>query len=167
MFQSVNPYGWQDNVFSLLKKRWFILSAGTKESFNGMTCSWGGFGELFHKPVMTAYVRPQRHTKLFLDREERFTVSVLPESARKALNLYGTKSGKDMDKCKEAGLTPYFPEADAPSFAEAELILTCRKLLTQPMDPKNFLDDTIEGFYEAGDYHILYIGEIERILVRE
>ena len=59
------------------------------------------------------------------------------------------------------GLTPIpSSSVDAPGFAEAELILECRKMYTQLMDPAGFLDESIDENYPAKDYHTIYYGEI-------
>ena len=126
--------------------------------------SWGGFGHLWQREVATIYIRPQRYTKAFVDNNELFTVSFYGEEYRKALQLCGTLSGKDTNKTEQAGLTPYFVEGTT-AFAEAELILVCRKLYHQDMLPELFDDPAVEqAMYPQKDYHTLYIGEIVKVL---
>jgi hypothetical protein len=48
----------------------------------------------------------------------------------------------------------------APSYNEASLILECRKMYYQDMDPSGFVDKTIQENYAAKDYHRIYFGEI-------
>ena len=60
---------------------------------------------MWGKPVATAYIRPQRHTKTFLDREDYFTLSFLPEQYRKELSYCGSVSGRDEDKIAHCGFT--------------------------------------------------------------
>ena len=74
--------------------------------------------------MITAYIRPQRYTKEFVDANELFTVSFYDKEYRKALNICGTKSGRDCDKVKEAGLTPCFIDGTT-AFEEANMILSC------------------------------------------
>ena len=69
----------QDNVFSLIGDRWMLITAGTAERCNTMTASWGGLGVLWGKPVATVYIRPQRYTLEFVERE---TASPSPSSGR-------------------------------------------------------------------------------------
>ena len=45
---------------SKFDKEWALLTAGDSSKFNTMTISWGGFGTLWHKPVITVYVRKNR-----------------------------------------------------------------------------------------------------------
>ena len=63
-----------------------------------------------------------------------FTLSFFKEDYRKALNLCGSKSGRDCDKDKEAGLTPYYTDGTT-AYEEADLIFVCRKLYAQEMKP--------------------------------
>ena len=164
MFQSINPKELNANFISLLDDRWALLGAKGGESCNAMTVSWGGVGVLFHKPVATIYVRPQRYTYELIEQSPEFTLSFLPEGHRKALTLFGSKSGRDMDKIKESGLTLAMATETAPYFEEAELALVCRKLYLQDFDPKGFLDPAIHEFYPERDYHRMYIGEITQVL---
>lgn len=50
-----------------------------------------------------------------------------------------------------------------PAFAEARLVLVCKKLYRQDLAANCFLDNSlIDTHYPAGDYHCLYVGEIEK-----
>ena len=97
-----------ENPFTLIGNDWALLSAGTPESFNMMTVSWGQVGVLWNKNVATAYVRPQRYTRGFIDQNEIFTLSFFGEEQRDLLKLCGSKSGRDIDKMHLSGLTPEF-----------------------------------------------------------
>ena len=148
------------NPFERLHKQWALLSAGTPEAFNMMTVSWGALGVIWQKPSCTIYVRESRYTKEFIDRNELFTVSFLKEGSREALNLLGSKSGREINKMTESGLTPVFMNG-TPTFAEAELVLVCRKVFSVPMPLENMLDPaTVKANYPSDDPHVQYIGEI-------
>ena len=88
------------NPFTKIGTEWMLITAGDEKNFNTMTASWGGMGIMWNKKVITAYIRPQRYTKEFVDANELFTVSFYDEKYRKALNICGTKSGRDCDKVK-------------------------------------------------------------------
>ena len=62
------------NPFDKIAKQWMLITAGNKEGSNTMTASWGGLGIMWGKKVATAYIRPQRYTKEFVDRAEIFTL---------------------------------------------------------------------------------------------
>lgn len=149
------------NVYEAIGQQWMLVTAGNAEKCNTMTASWGGLGILWGKPAATAYIRPQRYTKAFLDREDCFTLSFLPEQYRKELTYCGRHSGRDEDKWAASGLTPAFTDNGVPYVKEAELVLVVRKQLCQKMDPQCILDPEVkEKHYPQEDYHYMYIGEI-------
>lgn len=160
MFEKMDPKALDQNVFSLIGDQWMLITAGTKEACNTMTASWGGLGVLWGKPVATVYIRPQRYTLEFVERQDTFTLCFFGEEYRKALALCGSKSGRDVDKVKECGFTVEMAE-NAPYFEEADLVLVCKKAYWQDMDPTHFLDGEIDGrWYPEKDYHRIFIGEI-------
>lgn len=69
------------DIFSLFDKKWALLTAGDRASFNSMTVSWGGLGTLWGKSVATVYVRTSRFTHEFMDREGFFTLSFSRKAA--------------------------------------------------------------------------------------
>ena len=147
-----------------IRDRWFLLTAGdfAQGRYNTMTVSWLFIGVMWAKPAVNVFSRPQRHTREFLDAYPDFTLTLFPEKYRPALQLLGTKSGRDGDKIAEAGLTPVASTAvGAPSFAEAELVIEAKKLFAQKLDPASFVDTHIApSLYPNRDFHIHYIGEI-------
>lgn len=53
-------------------------------------------------------------------------------------------------------------------FTEARLVLECRKLYAEPLNPEAFLDKSIvPEWYAAGDFHKMYIVEILNVWVKE
>ena len=167
MFEKIDPKSLEQNVFSLIGERWMLITAGTGERCNTMTASWGGLGVLWGKPVATVYIRPQLYTLEFVEREERFTLCFFGEEYRRALALCGSKSGRDLDKVKECNFTVETVDG-APYFQQADLVLVCRKLYWQDMDPAHFLDGEIDGkWYPQKDYHRIFIGELETVLKKK
>ena len=151
------------DILSVFDKKWALLTAGNGESFNTMTISWGGLGPIWGKPVATVYVRTSRYTHDFMDANEFFTVSFYPEECRQILGVLGSKSGRDMDKMKESGLTPV-QAGGSMSFKEAEVTLVCRKLFRQQLDVANMPEDVAKAMYEGQAPHDMYIGEIVDII---
>lgn len=165
MFEKMDPKALADNVFSMIGDQWMLITAGTGDSCNTMTASWGGLGVIWNKNVATCYIRPQRYTREFVDREDTFTLAFFGEEYRKALALCGAKSGRDIDKVKECGFTVAATESGAPYFAEADLVLVCKKLYVGDIDPDGFMDTALcEKNYPNKDYHKMYIGEIVEVL---
>ena len=160
MLKRIDPKAISQNVFSLIGDQCMLITAGTAQRCNTMTASLGGLGVIWGAPAATCYIRPQRYTKEFIDREEYFTLAFFGEEYRKALTLCGSKSGRDMDKVTECGFTVETAECGAPYFAQAELVLVCRKRFAQPMDPERMPEDVKKRWYPEKDYHTMYIGEI-------
>ena len=123
----------KEDAFQLIGTEWMLITSGDSSNFNTMTASWGGLGWLWNRPVAFLFVRPERYTHEFIERNERLTLSFFPETQRKALQVCGSKSGRDCDKVKEAGLTPVQVEPGMVSFAEARMTLACRKLFKSDM----------------------------------
>ena len=138
-----------------------LLTAGTKEDCNTMAVGWGGLGSLWSRPVVTLYVRPNRHTIGFLEREDHFSLSVLPKELDDKVDFCGTVSGRDVDKIKECGFHVESGLGGTPYIAEARLVLICKKILWDEIDPAKILDPTVDAdFYPLKDYHRVYLGEI-------
>lgn len=151
------------DVFSIFDKKWALLTAGRKDKFNSMTISWGGLGTLWGKLVATVYVKPIRYTHDFMEQSEYFTISFYEETYRKSLGLFGSLSGKDVDKVKAAGFHP-FTVGDAVTFREAHLTLLCKKIYRQDLDTSVMPRDVAEDFYETEAAHTMYIGEVMEII---
>lgn len=156
-----------ENAFDLIGKEWMLVTAGNKEKFNTMTASWGGIGWLWNRPVAFVFIRPERYTHDFIEREGRLTLSFYKEEFRSILQFCGTKSGRDVDKVKETGLKPVALDSGAMTFSEARLTLDCRKLFKSPMAAANFIDKSIlEKWYgnqPGGSLHDVYVVEIEGV----
>ena len=151
------------NIFDQYDKKWALLTAGDKDKFNTMTISWGGLGTLWNKPVATVYVRTSRYTNEFMKDNDYFTVSFYPEECKKVLGVLGSKSGRDMDKIHESGLTPKEVE-NGVTFAEAEVTLVCKKMICQRLEPANMTPEIAKQFYENEAEHDMYVGEVVAIL---
>ena len=158
--------------FSVWDNEWFLLTAGNfkDNDFNTMTVAWGIIGCMWNKPFAQVVVRPSRYTMEFMDKYDTFTLCRFPKDQKKALSYLGSTSGRDVaDKHIVAGLTPIaVPGVDAPGFAEANLILACKKMYWQDMDEQHFLDKSIMSKYTGQtDFHRIYFGEIVHCEVGE
>lgn len=161
----LDPKALSQNVFSAIGDEWMLITAGDKSASNAMTASWGGMGVLWGKNVVTVYVRPQRYTYEFMEKSDYFTIAFFDESRRDALKLCGSKSGREVDKVKACGFTLAYGPGDAPYFQEAKLVLVCKKLYFDDIDPTHFQDGDIDPKnYPNKDYHRMYIGEIVEVL---
>jgi len=167
IFKKIEVEELKDNVFKLLDEDWMLITAGNKQSFNTMTASWGGFGVLWNKSVSYIVVRPTRYTYEFTEKFDNYTLCVFDAQYRKILNYCGSKSGREVDKAKISGLIPIETETENIYFEQARLVMECRKLYYQDLDPKQFINPDIQRNYPKFDYHRMYIGEITSCLVSE
>jgi flavin reductase (DIM6/NTAB) family NADH-FMN oxidoreductase RutF len=143
--------------------QYLLLTSGDFAAghFNAMTVGWGSIGYMWRRPFVQVVVRPVRYTYEFIERYPTFTVCAFPKEQHAALQLLGTKSGRDLDKIAASGLTPVTSEkVAAPAYAESELVLECRKMYWDDFNPEHFLDPEIEARYPNKDYHRIYFGEI-------
>jgi flavin reductase (DIM6/NTAB) family NADH-FMN oxidoreductase RutF len=148
---------------------WMLITAGDvsgdKGNWNTMTASWGGLGVLWGKNVAFMFIRPVRHTFSFANENPLFTLSFFDKPYHKALVIAGAKSGRDIDKAAEGGLTPIVftngASGGAVAFKEAADIIICKKLYTHDFEAIKFLDPSIDSeCYPDKDYHRMYIGEV-------
>lgn len=167
--QDISILGKED-AFKLIGQEWMLITAGNTSKYNTMTASWGGFGWLWNKPVAFIFVRPERYTHGFIEENERLTLSFFTEDYRKALQICGTKSGRDCDKVKEAGLTPLAMESGTTTFNEARMVLDCRKLFKTEMTDSAFIDKSVlERWYNdkpGGGLHTIYVVEVESVYAK-
>ena len=121
------------------------------------------------KKVLEHVAARYGHTFSFTEESDLMTLSFFGEEYRKALAFCGAKSGRDVDKAAECGLTPVFEETDdgtAAYFDEADTVLVTRKLYARPLDRESFTDPSCLGFYENAGLHTVYVCEIEKALVK-
>lgn len=163
--KEINIRDIRKSAVEMISDGWGLVTAGSEEKFNTMTVSWGGLGEIWGKDAVFIFIRPQRYTYEFIEKEEFFTLSFYGEEFRNALKICGSQSGRNTDKIANAGLTPVFVD-NTVSFEQAEYTLVCRKMASQFIDPKGFEDEAIEKNYSAGDYHKVYIGEIVKVYTK-
>ena len=165
-FREISVEQLKDNPFTLINKDWMLITAGDGEKQNTMTASWGGVGELWGKYVSTIYIRPQRYTLEFVEREEYYSLCFFGPEYRQALSLCGRKSGRDVDKDAATGRTPRVDQA-APYYEQARLVFICRKLYRQDMEESAFLDKGLLEKWYDNDLHRMFIGEIVKVLEKE
>ena len=166
MFHQIKPQDMNLNPFQAIGSDWMLITAGDGEKVNTMTASWGGAGVLWNQNVITCYIRPQRYTREFVDAQDYFSISILPEKYRKQLAYLGTVSGRDENKIANAGLTVCH-DAEAPYFEQADTVFICKKVYVGDIKPEGILSpDTDAANYPNKDYHIIYIGEIVKAMVK-
>ena len=143
---------------------WGILTGVSDKGFNSMTVSWGSIGVLWSRPVVFAFVRPVRHTFGFMNDGEMFSLAIMNKDIHGQMKVFGSASGRDVDKYKESGFTAVY-EDGVPYPDEAETVFICKKIADTDMTPDWFIDENIDSDnYPKKDYHRMYIGEIVTVL---
>ena len=167
-YKEVDPEEMVVKPFCNFHKDWALLTSGNEEKCNSMTISWGNLGTYMSKPMCGVYVRQERFTKEFMDKCDYFTVCNFPESYRDKLKYMGNNSGRNGDKYKATGLTP-IKVGNAMALKEANIIYICKKMFHGPLEVKNIEEcENKKKYYDLQDpldFHSMYLGEVEKILV--
>jgi len=167
-FSTIDPREIKENTFKAIGDDWMLVTAGNADSWNTMTASWGTMGVLWNLPVAICFIRPQRYTYLFAEKFEYHTLSFFTEEHREILKFCGSRSGRDYNKAKETGLIPFSTDLGNTGFAQASMIVECKKLYADNLKPGNFLiQDLISKNYPRKDFHRFYIGEVVNVLIKE
>lgn len=165
-FTLIAPEKIQENAIEMIGYEWMLIAAGSKDDYNMMTAAWGGLGYLWQYPVAFIFIRPQRFTFEFTEKYEHFTLNFFDKQYRKALSYCGVHSGRDVDKANECGLTLKYSDNGTIAFNEARLILECKKVYHDDIKPENFTEDQAQKIYPTNDFHRMYIGRIEKCLLK-
>jgi flavin reductase (DIM6/NTAB) family NADH-FMN oxidoreductase RutF len=139
-----------------------FLTVKNRDRVNTMTIAWGSLGYMWHRPVFIIMVRYSRHTYQLIKDADSFAVSFpVRGQLKKALDLCGSKSGKDIDKFIECGLTLRDGQRlGTPLIEGCDLHLECRIVYRSEMEP-GAVDESIRSdSYADGDFHVMFFGEI-------
>lgn len=166
MFQKIEIKDLQINPFVSIGKEWMLITAGDEKKVNTMTASWGGVGVLWNENVVSAYIRPQRYTKKFVDEQQSFSLSFFNGNYKKELGVLGRVSGKDSDKIKDVGFHVTYLDG-VPTFEEASLVFIVEKIYEDVLKTDCFIDKSLdEKNYPNQDYHTIYIAKIKAVYVK-
>ena len=178
MKREVNPFDYAGQICKALPGG-ILLTTKKGEQVNTMAIGWGTMGVDWSLPMFIVYVRESRYTKQCLEENGEFTINVpMGEVDKKIISVCGTKSGRDLDKIRELGLTLEEPIAiSVPGIKELPLTLECKVLYKQQQDlsaiPEKILnryypveDDTLHPGSDR-DYHICYYGQILKAYIIE
>ena len=144
-----------------LTKRGAFLTVKEDGKVNTMTISWGYIGFSWNKPFFVAMVRPQRYTYELIKSAKDYTVSIpYSDEMKKALTICGTKSGRDIDKEKEAGIE-FIPAktTETPIVGKCNMYYECKITYVDRIHKDKFPEE-LKKSYPIDDYHYIYYGEI-------
>lgn len=164
MKREVNVFDYAGKICEAMKSG-ILLTTKDGDTVNTMTIGWGGIGIEWGKPIFTAYVRESRFTREILDKTGEFTVNIPLDAADKKMVAFcGTKSGREVDKIRELGLTTEEPNAiSVPGIREFPLTVECKVVFRNIQDESRLPEDIQKRYYSAinaKDFHIAYYGEI-------
>ena len=166
MNQKINAFDYAGDICKAMS-RGILLTTKRDGKVNTMTIGWGHIGIEWGKTIFVAYVRDSRYTREMLDGSDEFTVNIpYGDLDGKILGFCGTKSGRDVDKIQELGLT--LVESDdisVPGIKELPLTLECKKLYKLKQETSGIPQDIQDRLYPANaqgqqDFHYAYYGEI-------
>jgi flavin reductase (DIM6/NTAB) family NADH-FMN oxidoreductase RutF len=125
-----------------------MVSCGNHKQANIITVAWTG--TLCTNPPMTYIsIRPSRYSYQIIKETGFFVVNLTTKTLARATDYCGVKSGKDMNKFVEAGLTPiYDNETECPMIAESPVNIECK----------------VRSIQELGSHH-MFIADILNVYV--
>ena len=159
-----------NNPFDLFANKWALVSAGSINNFNCCTVSWGSFGILWGKKIVTVYIYPSRYTCDYLLNNEYFTVCVFDKEYKKDLAILGSKSGRNIDKVALTKLTPT-PIKKSITYKEASQVFYCKKIYFGQFNKDNVAEEIKQNYInnpnsfpkdDNGEWqtHYMFVGEI-------
>lgn len=177
MKKEIDVFDYAGEIFKALPKG-ILLVSEAEDCVNAMTIGWATLGVEWGTPIFAVYVREGRFTRELLDRTGEFTVCVpygekFSKQTTKAIGICGSKSGRDVDKLAQAGVTLVDSEiVRPPAIKELPLTIECR-VVFQQLQPVKEIARQFEKFYPAdkldeyGGAHIAYYGEVLKSYIIE
>ena len=171
MKQEIKVFDYANEITGALRNG-VLLTTKNGEKVNSMTIGWGMLGMLWGEPYFLAFVREGRFTREQLDASKEFTVNIpRGEIDKRILGYCGSRSGRDIDKLKDLGLTLVDAETvQAPAIKELPMTLECRVIYSQLQDKTAIPENIRKSMYPENidssnpmanrDYHIAYYGKI-------
>lgn len=128
-----------------------MVSCGTLDKPNIITIAW--CGTLCTSPAMTYIsVRPERFSYDIIKESGEFVINLTTEQLAHATDYCGVKSGKNVDKFKETGLTAINSiKVSAPSIEESPVNIEC----------------VVKNVIKTGGTHDIFIAEVVSVSVDE
>ena len=104
-----------------------MVSAADKEGRDDIiTVAWAGT-VCTNPPMVSISIRPERYSYHMIRETGEFVINLTTEELAFATDYCGVKSGRDVDKFKETGLTREKAEkVKAPMIAEAPVSIECK-----------------------------------------
>lgn len=103
-----------------------LISSGTVEAPNVMTAAWTGI--IASEPAMTyVSIRPSRYSHEIISKTNEFVINLPTLDLADITDWCGVKSGRDVNKFEQTGLTPEKCQfVSAPAIAQSPISIECR-----------------------------------------
>lgn len=93
---------------------------------NIITVAWAGT-VCTNPPMVSISIRPERYSYALIEKSKEFVINLTTKDLVKATDYCGVRSGRDVDKFKEMGLTPEeSSKVSAPGIKESPVNIECR-----------------------------------------
>lgn len=128
-----------------------VSTADRSGKTNILTVAWTGT-ICTNPPMVYISVRPERYSYQMIKESGEFVINLTTESLIRATDYCGVRSGRDVDKWKETGLTPLKAEtlSYAPAIEESPVSIECR----------------VAEVKELGSHH-MFLAEVTAVQVDE
>ena len=129
-----------------------MISCGDKEIANIVTVAWTG--TICTNPPMTYIsLRPSRYSYEIIKRTGVFVINLTTEALAYATDFCGVKSGRDIDKFKEVGLTIERDDMYAcPMILESPVSIVCRTTEIKPLGSHHMFIAEVKAVYVDESY---------------
>ena len=136
---------------------------------NIITLAWVGT-VCTNPPMVSISVRPERYSYPILKETGEFVINLTTKELAFATDYCGVKSGRDVDKFKEMGLTPIpASEVKAPMIKESPVNIECKVRQILPLGSHDmFLADVVAVHADEkymDEKHKFHLGQAEPIIV--
>ncbi len=110
-----------------------VSMADSDGGYNIITIGWAGT-VCTNPPMVSISVRPERHSFRILRKTGEFVINLTTRELAFATDYCGVKSGRDVDKFKELGLTALPARTvGAPLIGESPVNIECRVRTVTPL----------------------------------
>jgi len=136
-----------------------LLIAG--ENGNPMTIGWGSIGIIWKLPIFTVLVRPSRYTHELIEKTDSFSVNVLSDEYAEQILYCGTYSGRNVNKIDHCGFSlEQGKSISIPHLKQATVVYECSVVHRNDVIGEALKESIHQHYYDQGDLHTLYFGEI-------
>lgn len=119
---------------------------------NILTIAWTGT-VCTNPPMVSISVRPERYSYESIVRSKEFVINLTTEELAFATDYCGVRSGRDINKWSELGLTPVKGEhVSAPLIGESPVNIECRVIQLQELGSHHMFLAEVLAVHAATEY---------------